>query len=116
MGTAADAVFAERERHCEAAVRLEIHDRVLLETACGYDPATYSGVRHEAADHGYETLLAERKRTVCGHTSLVMTEGVCTPRPGHLWEPPRGRALVHYARPEDHEALIKSTVEHGAYV
>ena len=57
-------LYEERRKRFEAAVRLEIPDRVPLEMHFGYFPAKYCGVPYDAAYYDYGTWLAACKKTL----------------------------------------------------
>jgi Uroporphyrinogen decarboxylase (URO-D) len=64
MGVAAAALFQDRRKRFNDAVRLDIPDRVPLEISYGYFPAKYCGIRYDAAYYDYDAWLAACKKTV----------------------------------------------------
>jgi hypothetical protein len=64
MAKSVEELFQERKTRVEAAIRMQVPDRVPLEIYYGYFPAKYCGICCEAAYYDYEAWLAATKKTI----------------------------------------------------
>jgi hypothetical protein len=64
LGVPAGDLFWERRNRFDAAIRLEVPDRIPLEISFGYFPAKYCGVPYDAAYYDYDAWLSACKQTV----------------------------------------------------